>query len=199
MWQALIDPIAKFGTQFLAVRQASKDNAYKLAQSKIDKNANKERRADELLEATHKARVNRIENEQQLATSLDAAQLKENREGYFDEIFIWITILAPFVVTMVYGVMDDGAKGMWSAFQSAPKEFWYAFAAVLGVRILAMRAMIRWAIRLWLSMKGGNMSLPGEGKARDSKGKEKAVTSSRDEEELDKPEDILAAKRKDEQ
>ena len=199
MWQALIEPIAGLGTQFLANRKAAKDNASRLAELRIEKKANKERRDDELLEATHRARVNRIENEQQLATSLDAAQLKENREGWFDEFFIIVVVLVPFVVTMIYGVMDGGAKGMWLAFREAPEEFWYALFAVLAIRILAMRAMLRWGVRLWLSMKGGNMSLPGEGKAGDSKGKEKAVTSTRDEEELDKPEDILAAKRKDEQ
>ena len=207
MWQALIEPIAGLGTQFLANRKAAKDNAARLAQLKIDRKAAKDKRDDDLEEVKVRARINRIENEQTNATSLDSQQLQENREGKFDEWYISLTILAPFVFTMCFGmyqgvVTGEGPKAMWDAFKAAPKYFWYANGAVLAFRILALRAMFRWGVRLWISMKGGNVSLPGEGKAipaRDSKGKEKAVTDTSENSELDKPEDLLAAKRKDEQ
>ena len=165
MWQALIEPIAGLGTQFLANRKAAKDNAAAIAQRKIDRAAAKDRRADELEEAKFKARVTSLESEQSRATTLDSQQQQENREGTFDEWFITLTILAPFVFTMCFGIYQGvvdgtGPKAMWEAFKAAPEFFWYAYGAVLTVRILAMRAMIRWGVRLWIGAKG---KLPGIG------------------------------------
>ena len=126
-----------------------------MAQSKLDRILAAEARADELKAAKVKAKITRIENEQRMASDLDAQQLKENKDTSFDEWYIGFVSL-PIAVAMYDGIMGTGySAAMVAAFVAFPVWYQVIIGAIVAFKILALRAMFRWAVRLYIAHKTG--------------------------------------------
>ena len=152
---ALIAPASELGKQYLANKAQEKGAAADLARDKLARIAAAEVRKDELEGAKVKAKIARIENEQRMATDLDAQQLKENKDTSFDEWYVAFISL-PVAVAMWDGIAGTGySAAMVAAFATFPVWYQLIIGAIVAFKILALRAMVRWAIRLYIAHKGG--------------------------------------------
>ena len=150
---AVLAPASELGKQYLANKAAEGTAASALAQRKLDRIMAAEDRADELKAARLQAKVNRIENAQKMASDLDAQQLRENKDTSFDEWYVAFISL-PVAVAMWDGIAGTGyAAAMVESFSGFPIWYQLIVGAIVAFKILALRAMVRWGIRLWLEMK----------------------------------------------
>ena len=152
---ALIAPASELGKQYLANKAQESGAAADLAKQKLARIVAKEQRKDELDAAKAKAKIARIEGEQRMATDLDAQQLKENKDTTFDEWYVAFISL-PVAVAMWDGIAGTGySAAMVAAFVAFPVWYQLVVGAIVAFKILALRAMVRWAIRLYIAHKGG--------------------------------------------
>ena len=158
---SLIAPASELGKQYLVNKAAEGGHAAELALEKLARIRAGEERKDKLAAAEVDAKIALRQREIDGAFSLDAQQLAENRNSRFDEWYVAF-ISIPLAVCMWDGIAGTGyAMKMVEAFVALPVWYQAVIASIVFVKVLAMRAMIRWAVRLWLEFKAGKkVALP---------------------------------------
>ena len=109
--------------------------------------------------AQFQAKAKAIETVQGRTFDLDELSVKEAAKTYWDE-FLCVIYLYPFIYTvMVYPLVQAGGwvnpEVMWEAINHTPD--WYKYGvALIGVRYLGFRNLLRNLIEAWRA-KGGSV------------------------------------------
>ncbi|MCC4796991.1 hypothetical protein [Enterovibrio norvegicus] len=116
-------------------------DAYK--QHGINK-ANKLKRQDDMEQARHDAKVNRLKNGDEKAADLDMVSIKER--GLKDE-FILLVVFVPLMLSFIpdYAPYVDAG---FAALKSVPEYYWYVVAAVV-IDTFGFRSMVRYLLEFF--------------------------------------------------
>ena len=140
---SLIEPVAQLGGQWLQGKQ-------KIGEAKIAFKV-----------AQFQAKAKAIETVQGRTFDLDELSVKEAAKTYWDEA-LCIVYLAPFIYTvMIHPFHAAGGwvhpSEMWDAINHTPD--WYKYGvALIGVRYLGFRNLLRNLIEAWRAKSGGVVS-----------------------------------------
>ncbi|CAK3663632.1 TMhelix containing protein [Vibrio crassostreae] len=104
------------------------------------------KRKDELENEKHQARVRRLQNGEEQASSLDDISIR-NR-GFKDE-FILLVVFVPLILSFIPNYAPYVEQG-FNALQNIPNPYWFVVGAVV-VDTLGMRAMVRYLLEYYAS------------------------------------------------
>ncbi len=102
------------------------------------------KRKDEIEQAKHEAKVNRLAKGEEKAADLDELSIKDR--GWKDE-FILLVVFIPLLLSFLPDYAQTVAAG-FEALQAIPDYYWYVVAAVV-IDTLGMRAMLRYLLEFF--------------------------------------------------
>lgn len=102
------------------------------------------KRKDELDQEKHQARVRRLQQGEEQASSLDEVSIRER--GYKDE-FILLVVFIPLILSFIPDYAPYVEQG-FAALQNIPEPYWYVVGAVV-IDTLGMRAMVRYLLEFF--------------------------------------------------
>ncbi|MEZ9432704.1 hypothetical protein AB4224_04995 [Vibrio lentus] len=104
------------------------------------------KRKDELANEKHQARVRRLQNGEEQASSLDEISIRDR--GFKDE-FILLVVFVPLILSFIPNYAPYVEQG-FNALQNIPNPYWFVVGAVV-VDTLGMRAMVRYLLEYYAS------------------------------------------------
>ncbi|MFA0112880.1 hypothetical protein AB4407_04180 [Vibrio sp. 10N.261.46.E11] len=104
------------------------------------------KRKDELENEKHQARVRRLQNGEEQASSLDDISIRDR--GFKDE-FILLVVFVPLILSFIPNYAPYVEQG-FNALQNIPNPYWFVVGAVV-VDTLGMRAMVRYLLEYYAS------------------------------------------------